>query len=379
MSFLGFLASLGHPAAVVAGILLVLVVAWEAFETIVLPRTVSRKLRLTTLYFDSIWRVGFKVLKVLDRRPAARESLLAVVGPLALIALIALWSLGIIIGFACIQWGLATPMSSQESGFWTCLYVSAATFFTLGYGDIVAVSGLGRGVSMIEAGIGFGTLALVISYVPVLYQAYSARERVSLMLDARAGSPPAGVELLVFYGDDLRGLQDLLSEFERWGASLLETYLSYPILATYRSQHEMLSWIASLTCVCDACTLVQTAYQDDSKELESLKRQARSTYAMLRHLAVDLSYILRVEPVSPPVERLNNEIWPEIVDVLKKSGAPVCPLTQACENYSELRDGYEPFAYGLSRSLYLMMPPIYRPIHERASWEKSAWDEDRHF
>ena len=379
MSVSDLLSSIGHPAAVIAGILLVVIVCWEAFETIVLPRTVSRKLRMTTVYFDTIWRVGFKVLKVLDRKPAARESLLAVVGPLALIALIALWSLGIIIGFASIQWGLMTPMSNLESGFWTNLYVSAATFFTLGYGDIVAISGLGRGVSMIEAGIGFGTLALVISYVPVLYQAYSARERVSLLLDSRAGSPPAGVELLICYGNDLSGLKEIFAEFERWGASLLETYLSYPILATYRSQHEMLSWIASLTCVCDACTLVQTAYQADGPEMESLKRQARHTYAMLRHLAVDLSYILRVDPVAPPIDRMDETMWPEVVSELQKSGAPVCGRTDACANFGDLRDGYEPFAYGLSQSLYLTMPPMYRPKHEMASWEKSAWDEDRHF
>ena len=43
---------------------------------------------------------------------------------------------------------------------------------------------------MAEAGIGLGLLAIVIGYLPIIYQAFSRRETSIVLLDARAGSPP---------------------------------------------------------------------------------------------------------------------------------------------------------------------------------------------
>lgn len=364
---------------VVLGGALVLIMAWEAFETIVLPRTVSRKLRFTSLYFEAVWKLGSVLMRIVGNRAALRESILGIVGPLTLIVLIAFWSSGIILGYAFIQYGLATPMTGGEHGLGITLYVSAATFFTLGYGDVVALNAAGRVVSMVEAGTGFGMLALVISYVPVLYQAFSARERVSLLLDARAGSPPVAAELLETYGDDLDGLRELFAEFERWGATLLETYLSYPILTMYRSQHEQLSWIASLTCICDACAFVQVSYQDESREMSRLKRQAQLTYAMLRHLVVDVAYILDEDPVEPPVPRMAPADWEVVSQRLRAKGAPVCQEAMSCTTLATLREDYEPYVYGLSLGVFLTMPPWMRPEHQRASWETTAWDEEKHF
>jgi voltage-gated potassium channel Kch len=353
--------------------------AWEAFEAIVLPRTVSRKIRFTVLFYFFLWRASRLAARLLTKRPAIRESFLSVVAPLGLLLLIVCWTLGIILGFALIHYGLGTPLSNGETGFGTDLYMSAATFFTLGYGDVVAREGAGRFVSMVEAGMGFGGLALVIGYMPVLYQSFSARERVSLLLDARAGSPPVAAALLAFYGDDARGLEGIFHEFERWAGSLLESYLSFPILSSYRSQHELLSWLASATCVCDASAFVMTCYKGDSVELRSLHRQASLTYAMLRHLAVDLSYILDVGPVVPPEPRLDASTWKGIVGGLAETGAPVLVENGACERLTSLRAAYEPYVYGLSRGLSLSLPGWAAATAGPASWETTAWDEGKHF
>ncbi len=363
----------------IAGWVLVAGMAWEAFESIVLPRTVSRKIRFTGLFYYLQSRVSRVVARCLRPLPAVRESFLSAVGPLALVLLMACWAFGIILGFALVHFGLGTTLSNSEGGFLTCLYMSAATFFTLGYGDVVALDSLGRGVSMVEAGMGFGVLALVISYMPVLYQSFSARERVSLLLDARAGSPPVASSLLLFYGGDLKGLEQILGEFEHWGASLLESYLSYPILASYRSQHEQLSWLASLTCVIDASAYVMVGYRDDSSEMESLQRQAKLTYAMLRHLAVDLNYILNIGPHETPGCRLVMDDWRVMAEKLKAAGAPVCLKEGTGAALAELRDKYEPYVYGLSRGLFLLMPGWMPTNGNAASWETSAWDSRTHF
>ena len=77
------------------------------------------------------------------------------------------------------------------------VYHSGETFFTLGYGDIVPTSGGARALSVIEAGMGFAFLGVVIGYIPVVYASFSRREIQISMLDARAGSPPSAAELLV--------------------------------------------------------------------------------------------------------------------------------------------------------------------------------------
>lgn len=364
--------------AAVFGAFLVVAVFWEAFETIVLPRTVSRRARFTSLFFEFSWRTRRQVAHRFRSQPERRDYLLSVFGPLSLLFLMALWSSGVIVGFALMQYGIGTEMSGGETGFGSRLYASAATFFTVGYGDVVAVSGVGRFLSMLEAGMGFGMFALVISYFPVLYQAFSARERVSLLLDARAGSPPVAAELLECYGPDVEGLRSLFEEFERWGASLLETYLSYPVLAIYRSQHEQLSWIASLTCVCDACALVQVAYRADGKEMDRLQRQAKLTYAMLRHLVVDIAYVMDADPIKDGSDRLVAEGWSHMASQVCQSGAPIQMGEDACERLRTMRRDYEPYLLGLAEDLQLTVPPWTRMRHQAASWETTAWDGE-HF
>src|SRR4029077_4755154 len=113
--------------------------------------------------------------------------------------------------------------------FGSVLYFSGSTFFTLGYGDVTPVGALGRVLSVMEAGIGFGFLALVISYLPILYQAFSRREITISLLDARAGSPPSAGELLMRFGRSrsLANIAPLLAEWEQWAAQLLESHVSF--------------------------------------------------------------------------------------------------------------------------------------------------------
>src|SRR5262249_31799064 len=138
------------------------------------------------------------------------------------------------------------------------LYFSGTTFFTLGYGDLVPTGALGRALSVIEAGIGFGFLAVVISYLPVLYQAFSRRQIAISLLDSRAGWPPSAAELLRRLADahNEGGIGQLLVEWERWAAELLEIQLSFPVLSYYRSQHDNQSWVGTLTTILDTSALV---------------------------------------------------------------------------------------------------------------------------
>ena len=242
---------------VIASILLLVLVLLDGFETMVLPRRVTRRFRLTRIFYRSLW-VPWRLIALRLSRGRMREGFLSVFGPLSILLLFACWMAALTAAFACLHWSLDTQlhMPGDEQASWTeYLYMSGTTIFTLGYGDVVPLDAVGRFLAVAEAGMGFGFLAVVIGYLPVLYQAFSRRETIISMLDARAGSPPSGGALLVRAAEshDVEAIRRLLQDLEQWSAEVLESHLSFPVLSYYRSQHDNQSWLAALTAVLDAC------------------------------------------------------------------------------------------------------------------------------
>src|SRR5436309_8086404 len=145
----------------VAGLVLVLGILWEAFETIVLPRRVARRVRLTRLFYRSTW-IPWSALARGALAGQRREAFLAFFGPLSLLVLLTVWAAGLILGFALLQWagGSAVQPMDGLSPFGADLYLSGTTFFTLGLGDVAPRTAVARALTVIEAGVGFGFLAL---------------------------------------------------------------------------------------------------------------------------------------------------------------------------------------------------------------------------
>ncbi|HEY5866123.1 MAG TPA: potassium channel family protein [Candidatus Tectomicrobia bacterium] len=177
----------------IVGIVLICVVLLDAFETVVLPRRATRRLRLARLFLRSTWQLWSAPARGHWRRGDHRETYLSVFGPFALLLLMGVWSTGLIGGFALLLWGLDAQLvaAGGDASVGTALYGSGTTFFTLGIGDVLPHTALGRLLVVLEAGLGFAFLALIISYMPVLNQAFSQREVNVALLDARAGSPPS--------------------------------------------------------------------------------------------------------------------------------------------------------------------------------------------
>jgi len=200
------------------GIATILVVFWDAFETLILPRRVSRRLRLARIFFRTTWGVWLRTSSMF-RRAQRREDYLSFYGPLSLLFLVAVWATGMIFGFALLQLGAGRARPPGSGGFATLLYMSASTFFTLGLGDVTPANSFARTVTVIESGAGFAFLALVIAYLPVLYQSFSRREIRISMLDERAGSPPSAGELLRRRGSEYSetGVA-FLRDWELWTA-----------------------------------------------------------------------------------------------------------------------------------------------------------------
>ncbi len=242
--------------AALAGIVLLAAFASDAFEVMLLPRRVRRQLRPVRLFFNASWYLWSKVA-IRIKRGKQRDAFLSTYGPLSMVLLLSIWALGFIFSFALVQWAL---QGSQGGTFLATLYFSGATFFTVGYGDVLPLGHLSKGLAVLEAGSGLAFIAVTIGYLPVLYQLFSRREARIIQLDARAGSPPSAAAMLCRHSESeaINDLLALLKDWEQWCAELVESHLSYPMLSYYRSQHDNQSWLAGLATVVDSCALILT-------------------------------------------------------------------------------------------------------------------------
>lgn len=360
----------GALIATILGIILILLILWDAFETIVLPRRVARRLRITGIYYRVFGEIWFAIAERL-RNARRREAYLSLFGPLSLILLLATWAAGLVLGFGLIHWeaGARAVPAEATANFWTALYFSGTTFFTLGLGDISPRTAMGRAATVVESGTGFVLLALVVGYLPVLYQAFSRREVQISMLDEWAGSPPTSGELLRRLGvwNNLGAVSSFLAEWEEWAADLLESHISYPILAGFRSQHGNQSWLAGLTTVLDTSALVISSIDGVPHHAAHL------TFAMARHVAVDLCQVLNSPPEMPPQDRLPPAELARLRAALREAGVPMREDDAAAAALADLRAMYEPYVYSLADFLLLPLPAWLPAPGARDNWQKSRW------
>jgi len=360
----------------VLGVVLILIVLGDAFETIVLPRRVTRRISLARLFYQGTWFFWSAMVRsIFSRR--RQETFLSWYGPLSLLLLLIFWATGLVIGFALVHWASGSIIKTPEGtfSFATYLYLSGTTFFTLGLGDVTPIKTFGRGLVAFESGMGFGFLALVIGYVPALNQSFSRREVNISLLDARAGSPPTATEMLRRHCHD-RGMEDLrqlFHEWERWSADLLESHLSYPVLAYFRSHHDNLSWLGALTAILDASALAIVALEGPCE------RQAQLTFAITRHTLVDLAQVLNCRPRKPKHDRLAPDELVRMRAILKDSGLQLREGNEVDQKLSELRQMYEPYVDSLSSYLYLAIPSWIPRAGHRDNWQTSAWGRSKGF
>ncbi len=360
-----------HILAALGSIGMILIVLWDAFEVIILPRRVTRKFRLTRMFYRSTWKPWAAAASRIGK-VSRRELVLSFYGPVSLLFLLSLWASGLIFGFGCLHQSLQTPIKMEDGsqGFLAYLYFSGSTFFTLGLGDVLAETWPGRLLTILEAGMGLGFLAIVIGYLPVLYQAFSRRELNISLLDARAGSPSTAAELLRrhFDGDQFVELSAFLREWERWAAELLESHLSYPVLAYYRSQHTNQSWLSALTTILDASTLVMVGIEGTPAH------QAQFTFAIARHAVVDLAHVFNTKPTSPLRDRLPPEELNRMRSNLRTRGILLRDGDAAAESLRKLRNMYEPYVHALSEYLLMSLPEWEASSKAADNWQTSAWE-----
>jgi hypothetical protein len=341
----------------------------EIFVSFLLPRRVKRDPRIVRSVFDYTWRPWRRVARLL--RPQAADTMLGMYGPIGLVVDLVLWVSLMMLGYACLQWaGGSHLVSNGTVDFGNDLYFSAATMAASAPAGLSAHSTFARVIQVIDAGSGLAVVAIVIGYLPALYQAFSSRETTVSQLDARAGSPPSAGRLVLRTArhGGWPALSEYLSGWETWAAELMETHLAYPVLAYFRSQHVNQNWLSAMSTILDACALTIACAPVGTVD------PARFTFAIARHAVVDLSYSFRVEPLPPAIDRLPRSALEELLRQLRENGIePERDLATVEERLGRLRALYEPYVNALGKRLELALPQWLAPESPTANWRTTEW------
>jgi hypothetical protein len=251
-----------NAALVVAGAIVVALVLYDIFLSVLVPRPASRFARLSARYIPFIWPY-WRSIGLALRDSDRRDAFLGIFAPFGVISLLALWEIFLIGGFALVQFGLHDQVTPLPPTIGDAFYFAGRAFI---FGDYGGTTLPARLVSLATGATGLGTIAVVLTYLFLMFGAYQRREIRVIMIDVRAGAPPSGVAFLVSHAE-LNIRADMPASFvdmQNWTAEILDTHLAYPMLFYFRSSHDHASWIAALGAALDAATLLVTTVADEA-------------------------------------------------------------------------------------------------------------------
>jgi Ion channel len=352
---------MNNTISLVLGILIWAGVMWDGFATIVLPRTVAPMKRLSGRFYKGSWHFWSMIGR---RIPAGglRLSFLAIYGPLSVMLLLVIWAILAVVAFALIYQGCGSRFEERGEPvrFGTLLYMSGSTFLTLGLGDVTSLDSLGRMFMVFEAATGFVFLGLIITYMPLLDQAYALREVGGLLLQSRAGKPASAVRFLHRYAGTDRHeiLRSNLREGEHWIADILQSHLSHPVLCFYRAQHYGQSWLVSLATLMDTSSLLIVGGEG------LIREQARLTYRMGLLLLTDLTSALGLSVPTRIDMRLNEADLPSLRAALSTAGIALRLGPTEGTELVRINNRYDVYLHAMSRWLMITLPPWIPPAEE---------------
>jgi hypothetical protein len=302
----------------------------DAIGTLVVTQGRTAPWRPTRIWYASTWRMARAFAARLPFE--AGEAALSVYPALSLLGLLVLWLAALMLGWALLYWGIGfTVLGTTQFG--TVVYYSGTALLTPAFGT--AHGAAERSFSLLETLTGLGTIALLISYLPALYGAYSRREARLLTLDDPLGARITPVRVIAVHsGDsDVDLLYRFFAEWEVWIAEVLESHVSYPMLALFRSQHRGQSWITALGLVTDAATLTCACVEGAEQ------REPYFTYRRGRRTVIEIADRLHVRGGTPE-DWLTAENFDLAWNVLVGLGLKLRNKEEAWERLQALRSTY---------------------------------------
>jgi hypothetical protein len=346
----------------VIGLAIVIATLLSALRTLVLSR--GSRDTLTSYVFIAVrwfFRARLRWLQTYEER----DRLLAYYAPLSLMVLPAVWLSLVLIGFMAMFW--ATGVPSWEEAF----AVSGSSLLTLGFakGDTL----LHTVMAFFEATIGLILIAILIAYLPAMYNAYSLREKRVTLLEVRAGKPPSGVEMLLRYhrNEGLHSMTGSWIMWETWFAELQESHTSLAAIVYFRSPQPDQSWVNAAGAILDAASLSLSMIDIPWDAQAALC--IRSGYLALRRIAA--FYLVKYNPnpefPDDPIS-IRQEEFDEVYDRLVEAGVPLkADRETAWLDYAGWRVNYDIPLVALST---ITLAPEAPWTSDRKHEQSSRWE-----
>jgi len=320
-----------HLLVFVLGAYLVVVTVVSAVKTFVLPRAAAVFISRAT--FVAVRRI-FNLFARPSRPFLVRDAVMAMYAPTSLLALPAVWLLLIGAGFSAMFWGVGVHPLAEA------VVTSGSSLFTLGFERPLLFPAIL--LTFVEAALGLALVALLISYLPTIYAAFSRRETAVALLETDAGTPPSAREMLIRSAriQGLGRLDLVWRRWQEWFADIEESHTSIAALVFFRSPQPGRSWVTAAGCILDAAA-VTLACLDLPASAEA-QICIRSGYVALRRLADFFG--IRYDPDPQPTDPISikREEFSALFEDLAQEGLPLKPdQERAWRDFSGWRVNYD--------------------------------------
>jgi hypothetical protein len=318
--------------AFVAGALIVGATVLSAIMTLVVPRALPV---IITRWVFSATRTLFELRGRRARSFQERDRYMALYGPISLFSLAATWLVLTGIGYMLLFWSLGVRPLREA------MELSGSSIYTLGF---AAPSNLPSMVlAFSEAGFGLVLLAMLISYLPSMYQSFSRREAAVAALDVRANTPPTATAMLIRVSriEGWGRLDDLWRDWENWFVDVTETHTSLPALVFFRSPHWEHSWVTASGAVLDGASLLASTV--DRPRSSDAELCIRAGYVALRRIADFFGVEYNPDPHWPDEAiSIDRREFDQVCRELAEAGVPLkSDLEQAWRDFAGWRVNYD--------------------------------------
>ncbi|PZR57045.1 MAG: hypothetical protein DLM50_06920 [Candidatus Meridianibacter frigidus] len=331
------------------GLFLIWLCLRDVFQSVIVPRAVDRRLRISAFLSGQLWRVWRRRAGSIqddDRR----EDFLGAFAPSLLVILFASWAFTLIFGYGLIFVALRDQLNPPAT-FWKALYFAGTSFLTIGFGDVVGSTGIARLVSIAAGASGLAVVAVVTAFLFSVFAAFQRREVFVVNVSAHSGAPPSGIGLLTTYGEGqmIEELSSLFAAGQQWAAEVMESHLAYPVLAFFRSSHDYESWVGALGTLLDASALILSATEGNAA-----RGQAQVMYELGRHLTHDFARYFRLRlRDGPGIERFE---FSGALARLEQVGFPIRDEDTAWRKFAAVRGTYAPALAAMAS--FWNIPPL---------------------
>ena len=340
-----------HLLVDLAGLALVAAVLFDVFQSVIVPRAVGRRFRVTYLLWRALWRIWPEMsLRLYPSSPDRREDFLATFAPLVLVLQLVVWSFLLLVGYGLMFYASAEHIRPVPANFFQALYFAGTSFFTIGFGDFVGTTGWTRAISLAAGASGFGVVSTVTAFLFAIFGSFQQREQFVTLIATRSSTPPNGVGFLVIaaHAGVRKNIDETMRSAQAWASLVMETHLAYPPLAFFRSSHDYQSWVGTLGTLLDASTLLMTTVRTEPGE-------ARIMYEIGRHAALDLVHYFHL-PAAEREAGIARDEFDRACDHLEQAGWDLHDRDEAWKRFSNLRAAYAPQLNALAR--FFEIPPL---------------------